>query len=77
MGFTVTGLLEREPVTLSGGRAGDVLILTKPIGSGVILAGEMQGRAERGAADVLACWEAMSTPQGDARGDPSRRWPMR
>jgi len=64
VGFTVTGLLEREPVTLSGGRAGDVLILTKPIGSGVILAGEMQGRAE--GADVLACWEAMSTPQGDA-----------
>ena len=73
VGFTVTGLLEREPVTLSGGRAGDVLILTKPIGSGVILAGEMQGRAE--GADVLACWEAMSTPQGGRRGDPHAAGP--
>jgi len=64
VGFTVTGLLEREPVTLSGGRAGDALILTKPIGTGAILAGEMQGRAE--GTDVLDCWEAMSTPQGGA-----------
>jgi selenide,water dikinase len=30
---------------LAGGQAGDMLILTKPIGSGVILAAEMQGKA--------------------------------
>jgi selenide,water dikinase len=64
VGFTVTGLLDRAPVTLAGGRSGDALILTKPIGSGVILAGEMQGKS-RGA-DVLACWEAMTVLQGAA-----------
>jgi hypothetical protein len=62
VGFTVTGLLDRAPVTLAGGQAGDALILTKPIGSGVILAGEMQGKS-RGA-DVLACWEAMARAAG-------------
>jgi selenide,water dikinase len=64
VGFTVTGLLDRAPVTLAGGEPGDALILTKPLGSGVILAGEMQGKAA--GVDVLACWEAMSRPQGRA-----------
>jgi selenide,water dikinase len=71
VGFTVTGLLDRAPVTLAGGQAGDALILTKPMGSGVILAAEMQGKA-RG--DVLACWEAMAVPQGGRRRC-WRRWP--
>jgi selenide,water dikinase len=64
VGFTVTGLLHGAPVTLAGGRPGDALILTKPIGSGVLLAAEMQAKA-RGA-DVLACWGMMATPQGVA-----------
>jgi selenide,water dikinase len=64
VGFTVTGLLDRDPVTLAGGQAGDALILTKPVGSGVILAAEMQGKAL--GEDVLACWEAMALPQGGA-----------
>jgi selenide,water dikinase len=64
VGFTVTGLLDRDPVTLSGGHAGDALILTKPLGTGVILAGEMQGKAK--GVDVLACWDAMSVPQDRA-----------
>ena len=42
IGFTVTGLCER-PITKGGARVGDVLILTKPIGVGVILAAEMAG----------------------------------
>ena len=41
MGFTVTGLLDRPAITQGGARPGDVLILTRPIGSGVILAAEM------------------------------------
>ncbi len=45
IGFTVTGLCDRAPITLAGGQPGDALILTKPIGSGTILAGEMQMRA--------------------------------
>ena len=40
IGFTVTGLADR-PVAKWGARAGDVLILTKPLGSGTILAAEM------------------------------------
>lgn len=64
VGFSVSGLLERQPVTLSGGQPGDALILTKPLGSGVILAAEMRGKAA--GADVLASWEAMERPQGRA-----------
>ncbi|WP_372573262.1 selenide, water dikinase SelD [Ruegeria jejuensis] len=45
IGFTLTGLCERDPITLAGGQPGDALILTKPIGSGVILAAEMAGEA--------------------------------
>jgi selenide,water dikinase len=66
VGFAVTGLLDRAPVTLAGARAGDALVLTKALGSGVILAAEMRGKA-RGA-DVVACWAAMGTPQGKAAG---------
>jgi selenide, water dikinase len=40
IGFTLTGLAERA-LLKTGGRAGDALILTKPLGSGVIMAAEM------------------------------------
>lgn len=40
IGFTVTGLAERI-VSKAGAVAGDALVLTKPIGSGTILAAEM------------------------------------
>jgi selenide,water dikinase len=40
IGFTVTGLAV-VPVTKGGARPGDALILTKALGSGVIMAGEM------------------------------------
>ncbi|MEM1388093.1 MAG: selenide, water dikinase SelD [Pseudomonadota bacterium] len=46
VGFTVTGLAEHAPITLAGAQPGDALILTKPIGSGVLMAAEMQYRAE-------------------------------
>jgi selenide,water dikinase len=64
LGFTVTGLLERDPVTLAGARAGDALILTKPIGTGVVLAGEMRMLAT--GAEVAATWAGMGTAQGAA-----------
>lgn len=41
IGFTVTGLAGRPPITLAGARSGDLLMLTRPIGSGTLLAGEM------------------------------------
>lgn len=40
IGFTVTGTTKR-PITKGGARPGDALILTKPLGSGTILAAEM------------------------------------
>ncbi len=40
IGFTVTGLAAR-PITKSGARPGDALILTKALGSGIIMACEM------------------------------------
>ncbi|ABD56378.1 selenide, water dikinase SelD [Jannaschia sp. CCS1] len=64
LGFTVTGLLDRAAITLEGARPGDALILTKPIGTGVILAAEMQTKAF--GEDVLACWQAMTAPSGEA-----------
>lgn len=64
VGFTVTGLCDADPITLSGGQAGDVLILTKPIGSGVIMAAEMVGRAK--GADVIAALEMMQQDQAAA-----------
>lgn len=64
VGFTVTGLATRTPVTIGGGQPGDVLILTKPIGTGTILAGEMTMQAEgRWVAAALA---SMQIPQGKA-----------
>ena len=54
----------RAPITLAGARPGDALILTKPIGTGVILAAEMAGGA-RGEW-VAGCFEVMVQPQGDA-----------
>lgn len=64
IGFTVTGLCERAPITLAGGRPGDALILTKPLGSGVLMAAEMAGRA-RGEW-VVAAWKQMTQPQDRA-----------
>ncbi|WP_439154055.1 selenide, water dikinase SelD [Yoonia sp.] len=63
IGFTITGLTE-TPITLGGARPGDALILTKPIGSGTIMAAEMAGQA-RGA-DVIACLDLMVQSQGQA-----------
>ena len=44
LGFAVTGLAEQQQVLRKGGlRAGQVLILTKPLGTGILLAGHMRG----------------------------------
>ena len=57
VGFTVTGLRGARPVSLSGAQAGDDLILTKPIGTGVILAAEM--RLEGEGHWVAGCYRSM------------------
>lgn len=64
IGFTLTGLVEGKALTVAGARPGDALILTRPLGSGVILAAEMQ-RAARGR-DVAAALAEMARPQGAA-----------
>jgi selenide, water dikinase len=64
LGFTVTGLCARAPITHAGGQPGDALILTRPIGSGTILAAEMQMRAN--GRHVAALLARMAQPQADA-----------
>lgn len=63
IGFTVTGLTKR-PITLAGAKPGDALILTKPIGSGTIMAAEMSGKAK--GADVTRCLSHMVQGQAQA-----------
>lgn len=63
IGFTVTGLT-KSPITLAGAKPDDKLILTKPIGSGTIMAAEMACKA-RGA-DVIACLDLMVQDQAAA-----------
>jgi selenide,water dikinase len=64
IGFTVTGLCDGQPVTQTGARPGDLLILTRPIGSGTVLAAEMAGAADgRDVARMLVC---MAEPQDKA-----------
>ena len=55
--FSVTGTLKAEPLTKGGLGAGERLILTKPIGTGALLAGAMQGRTRAG--DLVAAVDAM------------------
>jgi len=44
LGFAVSGLLEPAALTRKSGlRPGDALILTKPVGTGIVLAGHMRG----------------------------------
>ncbi|MFO1202769.1 MAG: selenide, water dikinase SelD [Tabrizicola sp.] len=68
VGFTVTGLAER-PIGKGGAQVGDVLVLTKPLGSGTILAAEMALVRVPGMmlGEVWAsCIAQMSVAQGSA-----------
>lgn len=64
LGFTVTGLATTPPLTLSGARPGDALILARPIGSGTLLAAEMEGIAQ--GAWMAALYAEMIRSQGPA-----------
>ncbi|MGR3511915.1 MAG: selenide, water dikinase SelD [Paracoccaceae bacterium] len=64
LGFTVTGLDPERALLRAEPRAGDALILTRAIGSGTLLAGEMQGRAKGD--DVEHLLGVLTTAQGEA-----------
>ena len=68
IGFTVTGLADRV-IGKGGAQVGDALVLTKPLGSGTILAAEMALARVPGAmlGEVwAACVALMSVAQGSA-----------
>lgn len=68
VGFTVTGLADR-PIGKGGAQAGDALVLTKPLGSGTILAAEMALARVPGLmlGEIWAgCIAQMSAAQGTA-----------
>ena len=65
LGFAVTGRTRPGRLMRKGGlKPGDRLLLTKPLGTGVILAAEMRGRAA--ARDVSAAIAAMLQPAAAA-----------
>ena len=60
-GYSVTGVIDPNKVaTNSGARPGDMIILTKPIGTGVISTGIKRGKASESM--VAASVETMLTP---------------
>jgi len=64
IGFTVTGLAGGRVLTKAGGQPGQRLILTKPLGSGTLLAGEMARRAN--GRDIAALWPFLTQSQAEA-----------
>nr|WP_070958969.1 selenide, water dikinase SelD [Hyphomonas sp. Mor2] len=46
IGFSIEGEIGRAPITQTGAKVGDLLVLTKPVGTGVLLAGEMRQLAD-------------------------------
>lgn len=61
LGYTITGLVD-NPITLAGAMAGQRLVLSRPIGSGVLFAGEMQLKAN--GRDVAELLNTLEQPQG-------------
>ncbi|MGJ3230564.1 MAG: selenide, water dikinase SelD [Oceanicaulis sp.] len=63
LGFSVTGLAARA-IRQRAAKPGDALILTKPLGTGVLMAGDMALKAP--GRHMAACWTSMARPQGAA-----------
>lgn len=61
LGLTLTGILDGPALTKAGAQDGDLLILTRPLGSGVIMAAEMQLAAK--GRDVAALLASQSQPR--------------
>ncbi|TRD23331.1 selenide, water dikinase SelD [Palleronia caenipelagi] len=60
VGFSMTGLLGDGDTALGQARPGDALVLTKPLGTGVVLAGEMALDAT--GSEAVAAWASMVCP---------------
>lgn len=59
-GLSVTGLIDPKRVmTNIGARPGDHLVLTKPIGTGVIITGHRRGLVDDAVLDRVVTWMAM------------------
>lgn len=57
MGLSVTGIVHPEKVwTNAGAQVGDALLLTKPIGSGVLFNANLRGWVSRAALDACLDW---------------------
>ena len=58
-GYSITGLVDpRRMITNAGGRAGQVLVLTKPLGTGIVATALKAGQASAGA--VMAATRSMA-----------------
>ncbi len=65
LGFAVTGVVDSGKIMRKGGlQPGDQLILTKPLGTGIVLAGHMRGNAR--AQWLLAAIASMRTTNASA-----------
>lgn len=65
VGLTVTGLVTAgRAIAMDGLSPGDALILTKPLGTGTLLAGEMRGAAK--GREIAAAFEMMQFSNGAA-----------
>ena len=77
-GYAVTGLIDPNHVlTNSGAQLGDDLILTKPIGTGVITTALKQGKAEPAwVAEAVRCMTTLNR-RGRGSGGPGQTVCMR
>lgn len=64
IGYSVTGLVDGEPITLAGAEPGQALVLSRPIGSGVLFAAEMHTEAH--GSNVAALLDELERPQAQA-----------
>ncbi len=70
IGFTVTGTRDTMPITIAGAQPDDVLLLTRPIGSGVMMAAHMEGSAKgRDVAHTLAIMQQPQSKQAEILRD--------
>ena len=64
IGFSITGVLEGDPISTAGAQVGDALILSRPIGTGTIFAADMRGLVS--GREMHALLELLVQPQGSA-----------